>query len=141
MDRRRLLVVLSLAAAATLAASVGGAETPQPAAAEKAAYERARPIFEKHCASCHTTAGKGKRKKKALRHFSMDSYPFGGHHAAEIGEEIREVLGVTGEKPKMPADRPGSVTGADLDAIVEWSKAFDRAHPEDGAAETQGGHP
>lgn len=103
-------------------------DTSGIAAAEKVAYERARPVFETYCAGCHSSAGTKKAKKKALPHFSIDSYPFGGHHAAEVGESVREVLGVAGEKPSMPADRPGAVKGAELDAIVEWSKAFDRAH-------------
>jgi hypothetical protein len=97
------------------------------AADDRAAYERARPVLEKYCAGCHTTAGKKKGKKKALRHFSMDTYPLTGHHAAEIGESVREVLGATGDKPTMPADHPGTVKGAELEAILDWAKAFDRA--------------
>ena len=97
------------------------------AAAEMAAYERAKPVFARYCSKCHSSTGK-KATKKKLAHFSIDTYPFGGHHAGEIGATIREVLGVTGEKPTMPKDAPGRVKGAELEAIVEWSKAFDRAH-------------
>jgi len=97
------------------------------AAAEKAAYERAQPVFQEYCAKCHSSSGK-KARKKTLAHFNMDTYPFGGHHAEEIGATIRKVLGVTGKKATMPKDRPGSVKGEKLEAIVEWSKAFDKAH-------------
>ncbi len=97
------------------------------AAAEQAAYEAARPVFETYCSNCHSSSGK-KAAKKKLDHFNMDSYPFGGHHATEIGEEIREVLGVTGEEATMPKDKPGAVKGAELDLVVAWSKAFDASH-------------
>ena len=97
------------------------------AAAETAAYERAKPIFARYCSKCHSSTGK-KATKKRLAHFSIDTYPFGGHHAEEVGATIREVLGVAGEKPTMPKDAPGRVKGAELEAIVEWSQAFDKAH-------------
>lgn len=97
------------------------------AAAEQAAYERARPVFERYCAKCHSSKGE-KASPKKLGHLNIDGYPFGGHHAGEIGAAIREVLGVTGEEATMPMDAPGAVKGEELEAIVEWSKAFDRAH-------------
>jgi hypothetical protein len=97
------------------------------AAAETAAYERAKPVFEKYCTMCHTSKG-AKTSKAKLEHFNMDTYPFGGHHAASIGETIREVLGATGKEATMPQNDPGAVKGAELEAIVEWSKAFDRSH-------------
>ncbi len=101
----------------------GQALTPE----ELAAYESARPLFEVYCANCHTTRG-GKSSPKALDHFSMDGYPFGGHHAAEITATIREVLGATGSKPTMPRDKPGAVKGEDLRIILSWADAYDRAH-------------
>lgn len=92
---------------------------------EQEAYERARPVFERYCASCHTTrAG----KRAALRHFTMDRYPFGGHHADQISSTIREVLGASRQPATMPKDRPGAVQGDDLRAILDWADAFDRAH-------------
>jgi mono/diheme cytochrome c family protein len=109
------------------ALSVTAPDTQAIAAADKAAYDKAWPVLEKHCAGCHTSAGTRKAKKKAMPHFSMDGYPFGGHHAEEIGENVREVLGATGEKPTMPADKPGAVKGAELEAVVEWTRAFDAA--------------
>jgi mono/diheme cytochrome c family protein len=106
--------------------------SPAPAAAapaaELAAYEKARPVFEKYCAGCHSSAGTLEGKPKALPHFNIDGYPFTGHHAGSIGAEVREVLGATGEAATMPADRPGAVQGAELDAILEWTRAFDEAH-------------
>lgn len=106
-------------------------------AAETASYEKAKPVFEKYCASCHTKAGK-KATAKKLDHFTMDTYPFGGEHTKSIGNEIRKVLGIDGGKPTMPYDKPGSVTGDDLAAIKTWSEAWRAAgkagaHPADPA--------
>jgi hypothetical protein len=102
-------------------------------AEELRAWEAAKPVFEKACARCHTSTGKDTGKKK-LAHFDMDAYPFGGHHAGTIGPEIREVLGLTGAKPTMPDDTPGSVTGDDLAKIKAWADAWD-------AADKAGAHP
>jgi mono/diheme cytochrome c family protein len=112
-------------------------ETEQPPAAaqpaedlvalEQAAYERARPVFEEHCARCHSSAGK-RAGPGALKHFTLDTYPFGGHHAMEITTEIREVLGVTGDEATMPKDKPGVVQGEQLALITAWADAFDRTH-------------
>jgi hypothetical protein len=102
-------------------------------AAETAAWQTARPIFDKACASCHTSAG-NKASKKKLGHFSFDAYPLGGHHTATIGFTIREVLGLTGDKPTMPYDKPGSVQGDDLATIKAWTDAWE-------AAERGGAHP
>lgn len=96
-------------------------------AAERAAYERAKPVFDKYCAKCHTSSG-AKASKKAMSHFSMDTYPFGGHHATEIGDEIRKALGVTAKEPTMPRDRPGVVEGDELARVLAWADAFDAAH-------------
>ncbi len=104
-----------------------GSDKDAIATAERTAYERAKPIFEKHCGRCHSSSGK-KAKKKTLGHFSIDTYPFGGHHAAEVGQTIRVVLGVTGKEPTMPMDDAGAVKGAELETLVEWSKAFDASH-------------
>lgn len=100
------------------------------------AYERARPVFQRYCASCHTTAGERSRPA-ALRHFNMDSYPLGGHHTNEIAATVRNVLGTSGERATMPRDRPGVVQGDDLRLILEWADAFDRAHPP---SHNHGGH-
>jgi hypothetical protein len=98
-----------------------------PLAAEQAAYERARPVFERHCARCHTTAG-SKAKRGMLSHFNMDQYPFGGHHADEIAQEIRLVLGAAGKPPTMPRDDKGAVRGEELTLVLAWADAFDEAH-------------
>jgi mono/diheme cytochrome c family protein len=95
--------------------------------AEQAAYERAKPVFEKYCASCHTKSG-AKATAKKLDHFDMTTYPFGGHHAATIGVTIRKVLAIRGGKPTMPADRKGAVKGDELVLIAAWADAFDAAH-------------
>lgn len=106
-------------------------------AAETAAYEKAKPVFEKYCANCHTKAGK-KATAKKLDHFAMDTYPFGGEHTKSIGNEIRKVLGIDGGKATMPYDKPGSVTGDDLATIKAWTEAWQAAgkagaHPADPA--------
>ncbi|HEU5056991.1 MAG TPA: c-type cytochrome [Kofleriaceae bacterium] len=106
-------------------------------AAEAAALEKARPVFDKHCARCHTKGGKNARPK-TLEHFDMSSYPFGGHHAGEIAGEIREVLAIGGGKPSMPADKPGAVSGDELALIAAWADACEKSH---GAGAHQGhGH-
>ena len=117
------------------------AEPPPPAkdpkaellAAETAAWDTAKPVFEKSCATCHSTAGK-KAAKKKLDHFNMDTYPLGGHHTATIGFTIRGVLGISGKKATMPYDKPGSVKGDDLAKIKAWTDAWE-------AAEKGGAHP
>jgi len=96
-------------------------------AVEMAAYERAKPVFEKWCASCHSKDGK-KQSAKKRDHFDTTTYPFGGHHAMEISGEIREVLGLTGKKPTMPPNRKGAVQGDELEAIEAWADAFDASH-------------
>jgi len=100
---------------------------PAFADAEHDAFERAKPVFEAYCAKCHTTGGKSASKKK-LDHFDMSSYPFGGHHAAQIGPTIRKVLGMTGKSPSMPSDRKGAVKGDELARIRAWCDAWDAAH-------------
>ena len=102
-------------------------------AAELAAYEKAKPVFAKDCANCHTKAGK-KATQKKLDHFTMDTYPFGGEHTNSIGNEVRKVLGIDGGKATMPFDKPGSVTGGDLATIKAWTEAWQAS----GAA---GNHP
>jgi len=111
---------------------------PDLIAAENAAYEKAKPVFAKYCASCHTKGGK-KADAKKLKHVDMTTYPFGGEHANSIGNEVRITLGLdTAKKPSMPADKPGSVKGDDLAAITAWTEAWRAAgqggvHPADPA--------
>lgn len=102
-------------------------------ASERAAWDTAKPVFDKSCGSCHTKAGKKSAKKK-LDHMNLDTYPIGGHHTGTIGLTIREVLGVTGKKATMPFDKPGSVQGDDLAKIKAWTDAWE-------AADRGGAHP
>lgn len=92
---------------------------------EREAYELARPVFEKYCAACHTTAT---GSAAALEHFSMDGYPFAGHHSDDIGAAIRAALGAAGGSPTMPKGRPGIVRGDELRLVLDWADAFDRKH-------------
>ena len=106
----------------------GAGHAPKPTADEIAAFEKAKPAFERHCFRCHTATGK-KSKPKALAHIAMDGYPFGGHHADEAGSVVLKVLGAGGGKTTMPSDNPGAVAGEDLTRILAWADAFERAHP------------
>jgi mono/diheme cytochrome c family protein len=107
-------------------------------ALETAAFEKAKPVFDRHCARCHVKGAKQANKKK-LDEFDMTSYPFGGKHAMEIGEEIREVLAIGGGKVKMPPDKKGAVQGDELALIAAWADAFDASH-KGGAHEGHDGH-
>jgi hypothetical protein len=106
-------------------------------AAEQAAYEKAKPVFDKWCAKCHVQGAKLATEKK-LDHFDMTAYPFKGHHEMEIGKTIRKSLGIDGSKPTMPFDKKGAVKGDELAAIDAWSKAFDASH--EGGAHTHHHH-
>jgi hypothetical protein len=124
---------------------MGGADEPtaeQLVAAEMAAYEAAKPVFEQHCGGCHNPSDKpSKARKNALKHFSMGSYPFGGHHAAELGVTIREVLGAGDGEATMPKDDPGAVEGDELERILAWADAYEKAHAAGAGHHGQhGGH-
>lgn len=113
-------------------------------AAETTAFQKAKPVFDKNCSSCHVMGGKG-AKKTTLEHFNMSKYPFGGHHAGEIAVSVRKALGIDGSKPTMPKNKPGSVQGADLAVIAAWADAFDAsmaggAHEGIPGHEGHGGH-
>jgi outer membrane biosynthesis protein TonB len=99
--------------------------------AETAAFEKAKPVFEGFCKSCHFKGQKNASAKK-LGEFDMTAYPFGGKH--NKAADIRKVLGIGGGKATMPKTKPGSVKGDDLAAISAWADAYD-------AAETAGAHP
>jgi plastocyanin len=110
-------------------------------AAEMTAYENVKPLVGKYCASCHTKGQKG-AKAKTLEHFETTAYPFGGHHAMEVGKNVRKVLGIDGSKPTMPKNKPGIVKGDELALFASWADAFDASHAG-GAHEghgTGGGH-
>jgi mono/diheme cytochrome c family protein len=83
-------------------------------------------VFDKYCAACHTKTG-DKRSPKALDHFDMSTYPFGGHHAHEIAETIRASIGAAGKPATMPKGAAGSVKGDELAAVVAWADAY-KAH-------------
>ncbi len=93
-------------------------------AAERAAFERAQPAFQKRCVSCHT---RPKGTRSTLEHFEMTSYPFGGHHADDVGAMVRASLGASGKKATMPKNAPGTVPQDELALMLAWADAFDRA--------------
>ena len=107
-------------------------------AAERAAFENAKPVFDKFCAKCHSKSGSKWSQKKG-DHFDMTTYPFGGHHAMEVSGEIRKSLGIGGGKPTMPFDKKGAVKGEELALIAAWADAFDKAHAA--GAHEAAGHP
>lgn len=110
-------------------------------AAEMAAFDKAKPVFDKWCAKCHSKDG-AKQSAAKREHFDMTTYPFGGHHAMDVHNEISVVLGVTGKKPTMPADNKGAVKGEELELIKAWIDAFEASH-QGGAHEghdAHGGH-
>ena len=116
-----------------------------PVAVEQAAFTNAKPAFDRHCAGCHSK-GQPKSSKKAMKHFDMTSYPFGGHHAADVDATVRKALGVDGGKASMPPGKAaGSVQGDDLAAIVAWTEAFaaakaSGAHGDKDGHDGHGGH-
>ena len=126
---------ITIVAVLALFASAARADDNKDAllADEHAAFDKAKPVFDKYCAGCHTQGAKQATAKK-LDHFDMTSYPFGGHHAGTLGPTIRKVLAIGGGKATMPNGKPGSVTGDDLAAISVWTKAWD-------AAQAAGAHP
>ena len=127
----RITILITFA----LVASIAWADDKQDAllANEHAAFDKAKPAFDKYCAGCHTQGAKDATAKK-LDHFDMTGYPFGGHHAATLGPTIRKVLAIGGGKASMPKGKAGSVPGDDLAAISAWAKAWD-------AAQAAGAHP
>lgn len=106
-------------------------------AAEMRAYENVKPLVGQYCASCHTKGQKG-AKAKILVHFETTTYPFGGHHAMEVGKNVRKVLGIDGSKPTMPKNKPGIIRGDELALFSAWADAFDASHAG-GAHEGHGG--
>jgi hypothetical protein len=122
----------TIAGAGAAAYGHGGhahAPASKPTPDEIAAFEAAKPAFERHCFRCHTSAAR-KSKPKALEHINMGGYPFGGYHAGEAATVVRKALGADGKsEATMPSDDRGAVTGNDLAKILAWADAFDRAHP------------
>jgi hypothetical protein len=107
-------------------------------ATETAAFEKAKPVFEKHCKKCHATGSRSVSAKK-LAAFDMGMYPFGGRHGMGISGAIRKVLAIGGGKATMPADAKGTVKGEELALIGAWADAFDASHAA-GAHEGMEGH-
>jgi hypothetical protein len=123
MSRIRILTV-GVITLGSLTAARSAAADPD----EQAAYERARPVFQKYCVGCHTPSD-GLADRRGIAHLDMSSYPFGGHHAAMAGAAVREVLGAAGKPATMPKNAPGTVQGDDLRLVLAWADAFDAAHP------------
>jgi len=108
----------------------GAAARGAVSAEERAAYDAAKPAFERHCVRCHSRTSK-RPKPKAIKHIDMSSYPFRGHHPHDAGVVIRRsLLGdkAKGKEPTMPSDDPGSVGGDDLKKMLAWAGAFEKAH-------------
>jgi mono/diheme cytochrome c family protein len=95
--------------------------------AELAAYQAAKPVFVKYCGACHTATG-NKTSPSKLEHFDMSSYPFDAKQGDGIDDAIRVTLGLRGTKATMPKNKPGSLTGEELQLIVNWAEAYDSNH-------------
>ena len=91
-------------------------EGPDLHAVELSAYEKAKPVFEKFCANCHTQGRPGARSG-TLAHFDTTVYPFAGHHSDDLAATVRAAIGATGGKATMPRNKPGAVQGEDLALI------------------------
>jgi hypothetical protein len=131
-----MLVGLAVVAVSA-AVSAHGASSKlhgEVSAAERQAFDEARPAFERLCFRCHSKDGKerAKMRSKARAHVDMTSYPFGGHHAGEAGAAVLTALGLgpAHKRATMPPDDPGAVPGEDLRLIRVWAEAFSAAHPQ-----------
>ncbi len=113
------------------------ASPPQPLTHE-AAFAKAKPVFDKYCESCHSKDGVS-TSREALDHFDMTSYPFGGHHAAEVAKSVRKSLGIGG-KATMPQGDPGAIKGAELEAVLAWADAFEKANAKEGHEQSDHKH-
>ena len=96
-------------------------------AEENKAFDAAKPVFEKYCASCHQQGGKH-AKAKTLAQLDITMYPFTGAHVDEMTKLIRRDLGIDGSKPTMPKSKPGTVRGDELNVISIWADAYDQTH-------------
>jgi hypothetical protein len=105
-------------------------------AAETAAYDKAKPVFDKWCSKCHAEGGKNANAKKR-KELDVTNYPFTGAHAN--AKDIRKTLGIGGGKATMPADKKGAVKGDELALIATWADAWDASHAG-GAHEGHAGH-
>ena len=105
---------------------------PEVSADERAAYDRARPVLDRHCGRCHIQGG-AQAKDEILAHVDMTRYPFDGAHTTELGPALRRVLAADGGEPEMPKDQPGAVKGDDLAAILALADAWTRAHAPEAA--------
>ena len=94
MNTRSIVFILAAgfgisACAATSTTTISMAQDPAPISeGEHTAFMAAKPVFEKYCVRCHSSLSE-RPKAKAIEHVDMTSYPFGGHHASEIGSAIR----------------------------------------------------
>lgn len=98
-------------------------------AAERAAFDRAKPVFDRYCIACHTKRGKQKTQKR-LDAIDFTKYPPAGRYAKIVGGAVRDVLGQSGVPATMPFDRKGAVVGDELAVVMAWVDAWARAHHE-----------
>jgi uncharacterized membrane protein len=115
-----------------------GGETPAAApvvsqaeldAAERVAFDRAKPVIDRYCSACHTKRGK-KKTQKRLDAIDFSKYPPTGRYAKIVGGAVRDVLGQSGVPATMPFDRKGAVVGDELAAVMGWVDAWAHAHHE-----------
>jgi len=107
--------------------------------AELAAYDAAKPVFAKYCASCHAEGGASATERKR-EHLDVTSYPFASAHLVALTATLRHVVGLDGARPSMPPNNRGGVADADLARIAAWADAYDAAD-EGGAHLGRAGYP
>ena len=96
-------------------------------AAERAAFDRAKPVIDRYCSACHTKRGK-KKTQKRLDAIDFSKYPPAGRYAKIVGGAVRDVLGQSGVPATMPFDRKGAVVGDELAVVMGWVDAWAHAH-------------
>ena len=116
-----------------------------PLAVERAAYDAARPVFERWCVRCHVPTN-GSMSVITSDTFDISTYPFTGQSGALAGYHVADVLGTmfgdldapdgadefrrpwAQHAPRMPKTEPGAVQGDDLALVRTWTVAWRAAH-------------
>jgi mono/diheme cytochrome c family protein len=106
-------------------APVAGPGGYEASASELAAYERAKPVFERHCTACHRD-GTRLTSGEAMRKVDMNGYPFGGAPRAAMTRTVMASL--TGGGPTMPPFRRQPLTAEEVALIRAWAAATDAAN-------------
>ncbi len=91
---------------------------------ELAAYERARPVFERECKRCHAS-GTRLTSTAAMGGVDMSRYPFGGGTPTEVARRIGVSIGLFGRGATMPPTRLPGLRGEDAALVAAWIAAVE----------------